>query len=217
MSRFISAVPRLLRDGGTDSPRLPNRRDWWSEECADIELLGVAPQSHAPLPAVATVVVDSTEPGAGRDAPPPASSDDENTQPLTNAVETAAPAAADGAADFLDSLILPLLDPIITSTPSAHAPRRRRRVDADADWTPRRSSRLAAKSVYRDPEPERQAKKIMLGKWKDVPTNAVPDLALDEEFQKAFAAASLSARKQAMAVMFPRAGARRPNAAGGGQ
>ena len=41
----------------------------------------------------------------------------------------------------------------------------------DHDLVPRRSDRLAAKSAYRDPVPEKQARRVLPGKWTNRSTN----------------------------------------------
>ena len=71
------------------------------------------------------------------------------TEEVTALTQVAAPTAASVTA-FVDSLRLPVLEPIIQDTPRAYVPRRR-----DDDWLPRRSTRLAAKHAFRDPNPER--------------------------------------------------------------
>jgi hypothetical protein len=38
------------------------------------------------------------------------------------------------------------------------------RDDADS-WVPRRSDRLAAKAPFREPKPEKQAKRVLVHKW----------------------------------------------------
>lgn len=63
-----------------------------------------------------------------------------------------------------------------------------------------------AKSAYRLPNLELQAKRVMLAKLTGQPSTNVPDSCIQDEFHKAFAAASLSARKQAFGVMFPQRG-----------
>ena len=69
--------------------------------------------------------------------------------------------------DFIEGLKLPLDKPFIQSPP-------RLRVSCVpvAHLVPRRSDRLAAKSVYRDPKPEKQAKRVMLNKWR--PSSSAP-------------------------------------------
>lgn len=51
---------------------------------------------------------------------------------------------------FADSLRLPLEEPLLRT-----APRVRVSKDVDDWWVPRRSDRLAAKSAFRDPQPEK--------------------------------------------------------------
>jgi hypothetical protein len=62
--------------------------------------------------------------------------------------------------DFIASLTLPLEVPLIQSPPRLRVSRVR-----DEDLVLRRSERLAAKSVFRDPNPEKQAKRVLLRKW----------------------------------------------------
>jgi hypothetical protein len=100
---------------------------------------------------------------------------------------------------FIDSFRLPLEEPMIKATPRAWIPRRR-----DADWTPRRSVRLAAKAASRDPNPERQAKRILINKWKPGHVNSdTPDSTVHSEFRKVFAETSPTARREAMSILFP--------------
>jgi hypothetical protein len=40
---------------------------------------------------------------------------------------------------------------------------------------PRRSDRLAAKSAFRDPNPEKQAKRVLVNKWERRPVDAPID------------------------------------------
>lgn len=55
--------------------------------------------------------------------------------------------------DFVDSIQLPLGTPLLR-TPPRVVPSS----DADVAWVPRRSSRLATKSAFHDPQPERQVR-----------------------------------------------------------
>jgi len=110
---------------------------------------------------------------------------------------------------FFEAIRLPLQEPVLLTTPRAHVPRGRDNGSLeDQAWLPRRSSRLAAKSAFRDPNPERQAKRIMISRWTGNAAGHVADQDVDDEFRAAFEAASLSARKEAMAAMFPRRGSR---------
>jgi hypothetical protein len=74
---------------------------------------------------------------------------------------TAAPVACAPTAAlvtaFIDSIRLPLEEPLIKTPPHARTAR-----TVNDDWIPRRSDHLAAKSVFRDPQPERQARRILL-------------------------------------------------------
>jgi hypothetical protein len=100
---------------------------------------------------------------------------------------------------FVDSFRLPLEEPLIKATPRAWIPRRR-----DADWTPRRSVRLAAKAASRDPNPVRQTKRVLINKWKPGHVNSdTPDSTVHNEFHKVFAETSPTARREAMSILFP--------------
>jgi len=72
------------------------------------------------------------------------------------------PSAARSVADFIGSLILPIDQPILDSEP----PLRTSRIQADNDreWQVCRSTQLAGKSAYRDPNPERLARRVLLNK-----------------------------------------------------
>ena len=71
------------------------------------------------------------------------------TEEVTALTQVAAPMVASVTA-FVDSLHLPMLEPIIQDTPRAYVPRRH-----DDDWLPWRSTRLAAKHAFCDPNPKR--------------------------------------------------------------
>jgi hypothetical protein len=62
--------------------------------------------------------------------------------------------------------------------------------NVDSSLVPRRSDRLAAKSGYRDPKLEVQAKKVLLSKWKlrtqERSLNS-PDASIADTFHKTFA------------------------------
>jgi hypothetical protein len=73
--------------------------------------------------------------------------------------------------DFIADLKLPLEVPLIQSPPC----RRVSRVRVE-NLVPRYSDRLAARSVYRNPNPEKQAKWVMLSKWQ--PSASAPSSAL---------------------------------------
>ena len=104
---------------------------------------------------------------------------------------------------------------MLLTTPRAHVPRGRHNDPLeDEAWLPRRSSRLAAKSAFRDPNPERQAKTIMISRWTGKAASHVADQDVDDEFRAVFKATSLSARKEAMAAMFPWRGSKTQPAGG---
>jgi hypothetical protein len=87
----------------------------------------------------------------------------------------------------------------------------------DIDLVPRRSDRHAAKSVYRDPKPKNQAKRVMLNKWKPRSaamqplTPATPNAAIATRFHETFAE-PLSSKRATMRELFLQAGARRGRA-----
>ena len=79
---------------------------------------------------------------------------------------------------------------------------------------PRHSDRLAAKSVYRDPNPEKQAKQVMLNKWQpssSAPRSSpmTPDASIATHFHETFQEPLSSSKRAAMRELFPMHGARR--------
>ena len=113
--------------------------------------------------------------------------------------------------DFINSLRLPLEEALIKSPP-------RLRVSRHVDYSlvPRRSDRLAAKSGYRDPKTEVQAKKVLLSKWKprnqDRSLNS-PDASIVDRFHKTFADPLSATKQAAMCELFPTKSTRRGRAA----
>ena len=78
---------------------------------------------------------------------------------------------------------------------------------------PHLSDRLAAKSVYHDPNLEKQAKRVMLSKWQpsaSAPRSApaTPDATIATRFHETFQEPLSSSKREAMRELFPRAGAR---------
>jgi len=67
-------------------------------------------------------------------------------------------------------MILPLEEPVLQERPRL----RRSKVLQD-EWQSRRSERLAAKSAFRDPHPEKKAQRVLLGKWEGRSDPATPD------------------------------------------
>lgn len=90
-------------------------------------------------------------------------------------------------------------------------PRTRQSSIPHEEWKSRRSERLAAKSVYRDPHPERQARRVLLNKWAG-PDEAVrpdtPDPKVAARFQEAFGDHVPSERRDSMLDLFPLLGSR---------
>jgi hypothetical protein len=110
--------------------------------------------------------------------------------------------------DFIASLTLPLEVPLIQSPPRLRVSRVR-----DEDLVLRRSERLAAKSVFRDPNPEKQAKRVLLRKWQpsaSTPRSAplTPDATVAARFHEAFREPLSSSKRQAIQELYPMLGAR---------
>jgi hypothetical protein len=104
---------------------------------------------------------------------------------------------------------LPLQETLIRSAPHPRVAR-----NVEADFVPRRSDRLTAKSSFRDPQPEKQAKRVMLNRWRKKPDDAVScttDAAIATKFHETFAEPLSSSKKAAMRELFPVCGARLGN------
>jgi hypothetical protein len=75
--------------------------------------------------------------------------------------------AATSTADFIAAFKKPLSMPILSSPPRLRRTRVARawagELD-DSELIPKRSTRLAAKSSYKEPKPEAQARKVMMKK-----------------------------------------------------
>lgn len=70
----------------------------------------------------------------------------------------------------------------------------------------RRSDRLVAKSAFRDPQPEKQAKRVLLNKWNRQPDHArmtAPDATIATRFHAVFASPLSSSKRAAMRELFP--------------
>lgn len=107
----------------------------------------------------------------------------------------------DAATLFFDAVQLPLQDGLRRVPPRQRARRRE-----PASIVPRRSDRLAAKAVFRDPNPELQAKRVMINKWEDRPDGAVtdtPDNKISGKFHEAFAEPISTVMRAAMRELFP--------------
>lgn len=109
------------------------------------------------------------------------------------------------ATTFVDSLRLPLDDPILRTPPRATTTS-----VLDDDWVPRRSTRLAAKAPFRDPQPERQAKLVLISKWSSDPAASAPrtDAPVDAKFREAFALPLSPSKRTVMSHFYPARGGR---------
>jgi hypothetical protein len=110
--------------------------------------------------------------------------------------------------DFIASLKLPLETPLIQSPPRLHVSR-----IPDENWVPRRSERLAAMSGFRDPNPEKQAKRVLLGKWQPSASAlrsapATPDATIAARFCETFRVPLSSSKREALQELYPLIGAR---------
>jgi hypothetical protein len=77
-------------------------------------------------------------------------------------------------------------------------------------FIPRHSDRLAAKSIHRDPNQEKQVKRVLLNKWTRWPMNGsqTPDPAIAAKFHETFVGPLSTSKQAAMRELFPMAGAR---------
>jgi hypothetical protein len=115
--------------------------------------------------------------------------------------------------DFNAGLKLPLEVSLIRSPPCLRVSRVRVQ-----DLVPRRSDRLAAKSAFRDPNPEKQAKRVLVGKWQPsvsapLSETATPEATIAVRFHETFRKPLSSSKREAVQELFPMAGARRRRAA----
>jgi hypothetical protein len=169
----------------------------------EAELLGAHPGRQGPTSFVLGELVGQVQP----DGQPDQLADD---GPSTPVHETGSPPSVE---DFIAGLMLPLETPLIQSPPRLRVSR----VQVE-NLVPRRSDRLAAKSVYRDPNPERQAKRVLLSKWQpstSAPRSApaTPDLTIATRFHETFQEPLSASKREAMQELFPLAGARGRQAA----
>jgi hypothetical protein len=70
---------------------------------------------------------------------------------------------------------------------------------------PRRSDRLAAKAAFRNPNPEKQAKRVLVNKWENRPDDVVtatPDAGIAAKFHAAFGGPVPSFMREAMRELF---------------
>jgi hypothetical protein len=106
----------------------------------------------------------------------------------------------DAGAIFINAVKLPLQESLLQAPPR---PRARRREPQGV--IPRRSDRLAGKSAFRDPNPERQAKRVLVNKSEGRSDNAVtntPDAGIAVKFHAAFGGPVSPYKREAMRVLF---------------
>jgi hypothetical protein len=77
-------------------------------------------------------------------------------------------------------------------------------------FVPRRSVRLAAKAIHRDPIPEKQAKRVLLSKWTREPARVsqTPDPAVAAKFHETFAEQLSASKRAALSELYPMDGRR---------
>lgn len=147
-------------------------------------------------------------------ASPPASVNGSTAPPSGSAIldHAATPAPAQpSVAAFIAVLKKPLPGPLISS-----APRPRPTKGCDHGSVPRRSDRLAVKSAYCDPVPEKQARRVLLGCWNNQHVASyrnTPDATVATRFHATFLEPLSSTKRAAMRELFPRPGPRRSRAA----
>jgi hypothetical protein len=114
---------------------------------------------------------------------------------------------------FINSLRLPLQESLLHTPPRAAC-------QEPASLVPRRSVRLAAKAPFRDPNPEKQTKRVLVKKWEHKPDDApidAPDDRIAVLFHETFKEPVDSPTREAMReLMFPlpcERPSRRPSAA----
>jgi hypothetical protein len=106
----------------------------------------------------------------------------------------------DVGAIFINAITLPLQENLLQAPP-----RRRARRREPENFIPRRSDRLAAKSVFRDPNPEKQAKRVLVNKWEGRPDDAVtntPDEGIALKFHAAFGGPVSPRKLEYMRMLF---------------
>jgi hypothetical protein len=100
---------------------------------------------------------------------------------------------------FVQIFKKPLEPPLVLSAPRTRVTRAR----TDEELIPKRSARLAAKSMHREPKPEAQARKVLMRRLGVEIENGRPDEASFLEFQSAFATPLPKATREAMNILFP--------------
>lgn len=110
-------------------------------------------------------------------------------------------------AAFIDSVMVPLPEPLVRSPPKLRVTRAR---NVDDSFVPKRSARLAAKSQFRANKPDAQARKIMMKKLGVPVETEQPDQASFEEFQETFRSPLSSCQRAGMRELFPGRRSRQP-------
>ena len=104
--------------------------------------------------------------------------------------------------DLVNTFRKPLSQPILSSPPRLRITRAARERD-DEELIPKRSARLAAKSRFREPKPEAQARKVMMKRLGVEVETQLPNEASFQEFQAAFTLPLTPSTREAMKVLFP--------------
>lgn len=160
-----------------------------------------SPSSPPRLASFSEAVALEVVVGVGSMSAPPDTPTTATPSPVAPVPSAPAPAAASGPAFFEE--------------PPSMAPRRRRRTKVvDDNWFPRRSDRLAAKSAFRDPRPEKQARRVLLNKWATRPVHVAPNpvsaaaAVSAGRFQETFRDAAPPTRRQSVRKLLPLLGVR---------
>lgn len=117
------------------------------------------------------------------------------------------PAEVAGAL-FIDSVLMPLQENLAPGAPLRRAAR-----PELSSLIPRSSDRLATKAVFRDPNPKKQAKRVLVNKWEHRPDDTVtdiPDSTIASKFHEMFAEPiSSDTREATHELLYPLRGTRR--------
>jgi hypothetical protein len=169
----------------------------------EAELLGAHQGWQGPTSFVPGELVGQVQP----DGQPDQLTDDDPSMPVH---ETGSPPSVE---DFIAGLMLPLETPLIQLLPRLRVSHVR-----VENLVPHRSDRLAAKSVYRDLNLEKQAKRVLLSKWQPSASTpwsaqATSDATIATRFHEMFQEPLSASKREAMQELFPMAGARGRRAA----
>lgn len=205
------------------TPRQPPAVDWWLE-FADAELRSPLPTRllfHSPprdpTPRLGTAARGGRSPVGpdmevangvvhgslrARQSPGPGATADVTQEAEPPPSRGNGPPTAETVTEFISGLVLPIEQPLLQEPPRL----RRSMVEVDSSWWVRRSERLAAKSAYRDPQPERQARRVMLNRWEGRRDDArleIADPVIAQRFKAAFSSDAPASRREAMRELFP--------------